>query len=51
MFWLADELFKQKNKKINITVGNPILCSELNTELNDFEAAQHVRKIVHSLRK
>lgn len=51
MFWLSDELFRQRNKTINITVGNPILGSELNSELNDFEAAQHVRKIVHSLRK
>lgn len=51
MFWLSDELFKQKNKTINITVGNPILSSDLNTELNDYEAAQHIREIVHSLRK
>ena len=51
MFWLSDELFKQRNKKLNITVGNPILGSELNSELNDYQAAQEIRKIVYSLRK
>jgi putative hemolysin len=51
MFWLSDELFKQRNKKLNIIVGNPILGSELNSELNDYQAAQEIRKIVYSLRK
>ncbi|MBM3186407.1 MAG: 1-acyl-sn-glycerol-3-phosphate acyltransferase [Bacteroidetes bacterium] len=51
MFWLSDELFRQRNKTINITVGSPILGAELNSELNDYEAAQYIRKIVYSLRK
>ncbi len=50
MLWLSDEMFKQRNKVITITVGNPILISELNPTLNDNEAAKLVRKIVHSLR-
>jgi hypothetical protein len=50
MLWLSDELFKQRNKVITITVGNPILASEIDPALNDNEAAKLVRKIVHSLR-
>ena len=51
MLWLSDEFFKQRNKVITITIGNPILGSEIDADLNDNEAAQLVRKMVHSIRK
>lgn len=51
MLYLSDELFKQRNKQIKITVGDPILGSEIDSNLNDYEAAQFVRNTVHSLRK
>ncbi len=50
MLWLSDELFKQRNKEIKITIGNPISGNEIDSKLNNFEAAQQIRKIVHSLR-
>jgi putative hemolysin len=50
MLWLSDELFKQKNKLITITIGNPILGSEIDHQMNDFVAAQSIRQTVHSLR-
>jgi hypothetical protein len=34
---------------IEITVGNPIRFSEIDEELNDYQAAQKVRQIVHKL--
>lgn len=49
MLWLSDELFKQRNKVIEITVGNPIRFSEIDEELNDYQAAQKVRQFVHKL--
>ena len=49
MLWLSDELFKQRNKKIKITVGKPIVCSEIDSEMNDTKAAQYIRNIVHEL--
>lgn len=49
MFWLSDELFKQRNKRIKFKVGKPIVCSELDPKLNDTKAAAFIRKIVHEL--
>jgi putative hemolysin len=51
MLWLSDELFKQRNKIINITIGNPILASEIDPKLSDSEAAKCLRQTVHSLKK
>jgi putative hemolysin len=50
MLWLSDELFKQRNKVITITIGNPIKGSEIDSHLNDFEAAQFIRQQVYALR-
>jgi putative hemolysin len=50
MLWLSDELFKQRNKTIKITIGKPILGSEIAPDLNDFAAAQEIRKTVYSLK-
>jgi len=51
MLWLSDEFFKQRKKQIKITVGKPILASDIDSKLSDNKAAQEIRKIVHSLRK
>lgn len=50
MLWLSDKLFKQRNKAIKITIGTSIIGSEIDPQLSDFEAAQFIRKTVHSLR-
>ncbi len=50
MLWLSDELFKQRNKTIKITIGKTILGSEIAPNLNDFAAAQEIRKTVYSLK-
>ena len=49
MLWLSDEFFKQRNKRIKITVGKPILSADIDPNLNDTKAAQIVRKIVYEL--
>lgn len=49
MFWLVDELFKQKNQSIQFVVGKPVTLSELEG-LSDNEAAQHIRKLTYDLK-
>lgn len=49
MFWLADELFSQKNRTIRFVVGSPIYIDELK-DMNDNEAAQHVRNLTYDLK-
>jgi putative hemolysin len=50
MLYLSDELFKQKNKNINFTVGKPILLQNyLNENKSDEYIANDIKKIVYSL--
>jgi len=51
MLYLSNELFKQHNKTITFTVGEPILAGEIDKNMNDKGAAAMLRKIVHSLKK
>jgi putative hemolysin len=50
MLYLADELFKQRNKTFTFTVGKAIKMNQFDTSLTDKEVASEIRKIVHELR-
>lgn len=49
MFFLADELFKQRNKTISFLVGQPIQANELDTSQSEQILAQHVKSIVYNI--
>jgi putative hemolysin len=51
MFYLADELFKQRDKTITFSVGEPIYSNQLNSELTEQELAQYVKEVVYSIPK
>ena len=50
MFLLADELFKQQDKQVNITIGSPVLPEKFTKEKTDFEWAQWMRQEVYKLK-
>jgi 1-acyl-sn-glycerol-3-phosphate acyltransferase len=50
MFYLADEMLKQKNKIITYTVGEPIMGKDINPEMDDFKAANWFKSIVYQLK-
>lgn len=49
MFFLSDELFKQKNKKITLFFGEPIPASHFDSTKTDQEWADEVKEIVYKL--
>jgi len=50
MFLLADELFKQQDKQVNITIGAPVSHETFTKEKTDFEWAQWMRGEVYKLK-
>ncbi len=51
MFYLADELFKQRNKTITFSVGQPIYSIDLDKNQSEQDLAQYVKKVVYSIPK
>ena len=51
MFFLADELFKQRNKTITFSVGQPIYSNDLDKTQSEQVLAQNVKKVVYSIPK
>jgi putative hemolysin len=49
MFYLADELFKQKNVTMKITIGKPILPSEIDKTKSQQKWAEWIQEKVYSL--
>lgn len=49
MLYLADELFKQKNKELPIYFGKPILLSEFDSQMSDSQIAQEIKNITYNL--
>ena len=49
MLFLVDELFRQKNMKINIIIGEPIAPDTFNKSKSDKEWAEWVKRQVYSL--
>lgn len=50
MFYLADEMLKQKNKTIRYTVGEPILGKDVDPNMDDYTAANWFKSIVYQLK-
>jgi hypothetical protein len=49
MLYLADEMFRQKGKHIQFTVGKPIEAKTLDTKTSDVEWAEWFRNHVYTL--
>jgi len=49
LLFLPHEMFKNKNSKINITIGKPISYKDFVNSKNDFETAQEVKKLVYCI--
>lgn len=49
MFFLADEMFRQRNKTITVIFGKPIPFATFTSEKSDLEWAQEVKKEVYQL--
>lgn len=49
MLYLSNELFKQRNRTIRFTVGDPIVASDLSTSKTELELAQDIRAKVYEL--
>ncbi len=50
MFYLVDEVYKQKNKIINITFGKPIPCETFDKRHTDQQWAQKIKEHVYQLK-
>jgi putative hemolysin len=50
MLYLADELFKQKNKEIKIKIGKAILPLEISSQKSHKQVAEDIKNIVYSLK-
>lgn len=49
MFWLVDEMYKQRGKKVVIRVGNPVSYRYFNSEKNDTKWAAYMKDLVYKL--
>jgi hypothetical protein len=49
MFYLVDELYKQKGLTVAITVGKPILANTLSDEKSDSTHAEWFRNHIYTL--
>ena len=49
MFFLVDEMFKQKGNTIDITMGKPIDPENLNDKKNDLEWAQEIKNHIYKI--
>lgn len=49
MFYLADEMFGQKNKNVNITIGKPIPYERFDTSKTEQQWAEEVKNEVYAL--
>ena len=49
MLFLSDELFKQRNKKIQVIFGKPIPASFFTDEKSDKEWATYLHELVHNM--
>ncbi|NQZ75925.1 MAG: 1-acyl-sn-glycerol-3-phosphate acyltransferase [Ekhidna sp.] len=50
MFFLVDELYKQKNKEIKIIIGSPIVPETFTKDKSDLQWAQWIKQEVYNLR-
>lgn len=51
MLYLADQMFKQKNKTMNLYIGEPISPNSFDNSKNDKEIAQDIKDLSYNLPK
>lgn len=51
MFWLVDEMYQQRGKKIEITIGKPISYQQFDQAKNDANWAEVIKGEVYKLEK
>ena len=49
MLYLANEMFKQKNKTLHLYFGEPIFPEDLRGSLSDKEMAEKIKNIAYDL--
>lgn len=49
MFWLVDEMYKQRGKKVIIRIGNPISYQSFNSKKSDVQWAAYMKDLVYKL--
>ena len=49
MFYLADEMFAQKGKKVTIVVGKPISYTHFDGAKTEQQWAEEVKEIVYAM--
>jgi len=49
MLYLVDEMFKQRNKKITVTFGEPVSCATFTSELTHQQWAERMKAHVYSI--
>lgn len=49
MFWLVDEMYKQRGKKVEIRVGKPISPDFFTTEKTEIQWAEYLKNLVYQL--
>ena len=49
MFWLVDEMYKQRGKKIEIHIGNPISPDFFTSEKTEIQWAEYLKTLVYKL--
>lgn len=49
MFWLVDEMYKQRGKKVVIRIGNPISYQYFKAEKSDAQWAEEMKQLVYKL--
>jgi putative hemolysin len=49
MFWLVDEMYKQRGKKVVLKVGNPVSYQYFNSQQNDVQWAEYMKDLVYKL--
>jgi hypothetical protein len=49
MLYLADEMFKQRGKKMLIRIGKPIMPADLDLNMNERALAQQIKEKVYQM--
>jgi putative hemolysin len=49
MFWLVDEMYKQRGKKVEIRVGNPVSHGYFDSSKSDALWAEYMKQLVYKL--
>ena len=49
MFWLVDEMYKQRGKKVEIRVGNPVSHQYFDSSKSDAQWAEYMKQLVYKL--